>query len=266
MESVTCYTVIGDNLRLLQWCISNARARAGVPHEWLVVNWRTAGVSIERYEAVERWCATESVRVFVHQAEEQPQEAALRTRWFLNHLYASFNAGYEAARTKWVARLGSDQFFGHDWLKWLFAPVEHFGERATYHTWTVESPQAIRSRHPVMDFGTTPETFNEMQFDQYADHLIHKHSSRYLLKPSETRLYYRHPARGLQLRVDGVTWLQTKALWDEFGPLRDDINPEGVTGDVDYMDRLFDAGVPAYLVAPSVSFHLVRGESRDVQA
>ena len=265
MADVTCAVLIGHDLGLLRWCVTNARERAGCEHEWLVVNWvdpARQGAAV----AIRAWCETEGVRYASYLGEPQPVDPAQRTRWFLRWLYKGWNEMYAQAKTKWVARMGSDQFFGQDWLKWLFAPIGHFGERAVYDTWTVESPLAQHSRHPVMDFGTTLETFDRVQFDQYADHLRHKHSSRYLLKPSETRLYYRHPARGLQLRTDGVTWLQTKALWEEFGPLPDTINAEGASGDVAYRDVLFDAGVPAYLVAPSVSFHLVRGESRDVQA
>ena len=74
----------------------------------------------------------------------------------------------------------------------------------------------------------------------------------------------RHPKRGLPHRADGCSWLQTKALWEEFGPMSGKINDEGVTGDVSFMDALHDGGVPAYLVPISATFHLVAGESREM--
>lgn len=262
MADITCAVLIGHDLDLLKWNVLNARERAGIDHEWLVVNWIPAEHP-EVADPIAAFCAQEGLRYASFRGEVQPADPRQRTVWFLRQLYKGWNEIYVQAQTPWVARMGSDQFFSWNWLKWLWTPVEHFGDRAVYHCWTVESPLATKSRHPVEDFGVSLQTFDVRRFGEYAANLQNRYSSRYILKPSECRLYYQHPARGLQVRVDGVTWLQTVALYDEFKPMRDDINGEGVTGDVDWHDRLFDAGVPAYLVPPSVSFHLVAGESRD---
>jgi len=182
--------------------------------------------------------------------------------------------GYAYASTKWVVRMGSDQFFSHNWLRNLMEAAEKHGERGIYHTWTVESDLARHSRHEMRNWGTSWDEFNKTQFDLYSNDLIYRTGSTKAIRGDECDLWYRHPARGKQRRPDGVTWLQTKALWGEFGPLEDGINVEGVTGDVAYMDRLYDgvtssgrevAPVCGYLVPRSVSYHLVRGESRDVQ-
>lgn len=265
MADVTCYTIIGRDLGLLQWNVLNARKRAGMPHEWLVVNWVNPADDPACAAAIQAWCESESVR-YVRYPGTREQDYPSRTAWFLHDLYASWNLGYAEAQTPWVARMGSDQFFARDWLKWLWTPVEHFGERAVYDVWTVESPLAVRSRHPIEDFGVSPQTFDTRRFDEYAATLQNRYSSRYLLKPSECRLYYQHPTRGLQVRTDGVTWLQTRALWEKHGPLPDAVSPEGIAPDVAYRDRLFDAGIPSYLVPPAVAWHAVRGESRDLQA
>ena len=85
-----------------------------------------------------------------------------------------------------------------------------------------------------------------------------------MLSTWDCGLYYNHPTRGQQLRPDGVTWLQTKVLWDRFGPMSDK-TVNGVTGDVSYMDDMMDEHVPLYLVPNSISDHLVRGASRGQQ-
>lgn len=257
MSHVTVSTMISRDVGLLAWCVENVRKRAGIEHDWIIIGWAPTG-------QVQDYCAQQGLRLVSF--EPQPEEVfPNKTAWFLHNLYHGWNLMYAAAETQWVVRLGSDQYFSHDWLRWLIAPVARWGERAIYHCWTVESPLAKKSRHEVRDFGLTWDTFDVAQFDLYANHLIHRYGDRLALPASQCGLFYLHPTRGMQTRPDGVTWLQTKALWDEFGPMPDGINVEGVTGDVAYHDKLTDAGVPGFLVPPCVSYHLVQGESRNMK-
>jgi hypothetical protein len=261
MKETTCYTIISRDVPLLEWCLTNARERAGIDHQWLVVLW----VNDEREaQSVRGWCRTHSVRFVEHLATLE-EDYTTRTDWFLYNLYACWNKGYEEAHTPWVARLGSDQFFSQDWLKNLHLAADKYGEDALYHCNTVESMVAQGSRHEVRDWGVTYATFKERPFDRYAQDLAQRYAAQKALPAKDCNLYFRHPARGIQLRPDGCTWLQKKSLWDQFGPLEDRVNQEWVTGDVDYMDRLDDAGVPGYLVPTSTTYHLVRGESREIQ-
>lgn len=263
MVDVTCYTMVGDNVEILDWCTRNASDRAGAEHSWIVVNWK-------RSETVESYCAKhghELVRLpeFVPlPAGAHPEQ---KTAAFIRSLYAGFNAGYEHATTKWVARMGSDQFFSQGWLKALLACAERHGERAVYHCTTVESPVAKRSRHEIRDWGTTPQEFDaegRQRFDSWANDLAHRFVNNPTVRGDLCDLWYNHPTRGRQRRPDGVTWLQTKALWNEFGPMNDRV-VDGVAPDVAYMDRIYDAGVPGYLCLTASSYHVVRGESREVQ-
>lgn len=258
MEDVTAYTIIGRDTNLLRWCIENARARAGIPHRWLVVGW-------DMEDGPQRWCEQEGIEVANWVGYPQADFPG-KTEWFLKNLYKAFNKGYELAKTPWVARMGSDQLFSQNWLANLMKAADKFGERAIYHCWTVESPIAKNSRHEIRPWGTTWAEMDVKRFDQYAADLAHRYSGEKALRTADCNLRYRHPHRGLQLRPDGCTWLQLRSLWEEFGPLDDVVNAEGVTGDVAYMDRLYDAGVKGFLVPPSVTYHLVRGESREVQA
>lgn len=256
MPDVTAYTVIGRDVKLLDWCITNARQRAEIEHDWLVVGWNIT-------QTCQDWCADHDVRCVSFDA---PEVEKGDTASFLRNLYRSFNMGYELATTRYVARLGSDQFFSKGWLKWLMHAAESRDGAGVFHSWTVESTLAKRSRHDVRDFGSSPGEFDQQAFDIYADAIVSQYSSRFLMRGWETKLFYNHPYRGMQTRPDGCTWIQTRDLWLKHGPMEDGINREGVTGDVAYMDRLFDAGVQAFLVPPSVTYHLVRGESREVQA
>lgn len=267
MSDCTCYTVISRDVNLLRWCVDNARSRAGIDHAWLVCGWNPT-------DAILKECELLGVPCVPHELPDKPGLRAhpdQQTRWFLKCLYKMWNVGYEHAKTKWVVRMGSDQFFSKNWLKNLMEAAEKYGERGIYHTWTVESNFAKHSRHETRNWGTSWQEFNQLQFDLYADDLIYRTGSTKALPGRECNLWYQHPARGKQTRPDGVTWLQTKELWEEFGPMEDVLNDEKVTGDVAYMDRLYDGvaadgskvdPVPGFLVPRSISYHLVQSEAR----
>ena len=261
MAQVTAATIIGHDLYLLSWCLQNARLRAGMEHDWLVFNWIPAETP-EVAAPIKDWCQKEGVKYVPWTAPPKPRENV--TEWFLHCLYYAWNALYQEADTEWVARLGSDQFFSKGWLRGLWRAQEKHGARSSFHCWTVESPAAKHSRHDVQDWGTTWQTFDHPAFEQYASNLIASHQDQIAIPGDECKLMYRHPTRGFQHRADGCSWLQTKALWEEFGPMSDKINAEGVTGDVSYHDKLTDAGIPAYLVPISCTYHLVASESRSL--
>jgi len=262
-STVSAYTIISRDAELLRWCVENARLRAGVEHEWVVIGWSPT-------DAILRECDALGVRCVPLQMPDPPGPDAhpeQRTAWFIGCLYRAWNQGYESASTKWVARMGSDQFFSKDWLKNLLACAERRGERAVYHTTTIESPVAKRSRHEIRDWGTTPGEFDERgrdRFDLYADDLAWRYRSDPTVLGSECDLWYNHPTRGRQRRADGGTFLMTRDLWSEFGPMPLVVK-NGVAPDVAFIDAILDGGVPNYLCRTSVVYHTVRGESRDIQ-
>lgn len=264
---ITCYTLISRDVELLTWCVQNARERAGLAHEWLVVHWINHDQPEEEVEAVIRCCQRLRVRRKDFLASS-PKDHPNRTAWFLHNLYRGWNIGYEYADAPWVARLGSDQFFSWGWLALLrkasMIRSLPFGQSmGAFHCWTIESPVAKRSRHEVLDLGSTYQEFKVAAFDERVAALARAYPL--LQGPGQYKLHYRHPYRGLQNRPDGCTWLQPRQLWEDYGLLPDTINDEGVTGDVSYFDRINDAGVASWLVPHSVTYHLVRGESREVQ-
>ncbi len=263
MADTTCYTLISRDSYLLRWCLLNARLRAGIDHDWLVVLWINPDEPEAPRAEIRAFCKAEGIRIAEFVATREKEHDS-RTAWFLHSLYRAWNLGMEASETKWVARMGSDQFFSKGWLANLHRAAEKHGERATFHTWTVESPAAKHSRHDVQDWGTTWQTFNYPAFEQYASTLIEHYQDQITIPGDECKLMFRHPTRGLQQRADGATWLMTKALWEEFGPMSNVINAEGVTGDVSFMDALQDGGAPAYLVPISLTYHQCRGESRAI--
>jgi len=259
----TAYTIISRDCQLLRWCIENARERAGVEHEWVVVGWSPTDGILRECDALDVRC----VPLDLPQPPGPDAHPEQRTAWFIRCLYACWNAGYEHSTTKWVARMGSDQAFSKDWLKNLLACAERHGDRAVYHTNTIESPVAKRSRHEIHDWGSTPKEFQDKgrdRFDNYANDLAWRMRSTPTVLGSECSLWYDHPTRGRQRRADGCSWLMTKDLWREFGPMNDRV-VNGVAPDVEFMDRIYDAGVPGYLCLTSSTYHNVRGESREVQ-
>lgn len=270
MSDICCYTIISEDLNLLNWCIANAKDRAGRPHSWLIVNWQTTHATKDQkecYAEIKQYCKDKTITYVPIKLPPKPEleDPQVKTDWFLKSLYACWNLGYEKAETKWVVRMGSDQFFSPGWLNWLMVAADLFGDNAIYHCWTIESDAVKHSRHPVEPWGQTWDTFDTIRFDGYCKDRIQRYQHTPIIRQLECNLYFRHPTRGLQLRPDGVTWLQTRDMWESFGPMSDVINEEGVTGDVSYMDRMLDAMIPMYLVPCSTSYHLVRGESRTVQ-
>jgi hypothetical protein len=261
-HDVSCYTIIGHDVGLLDWCVTNARERAGVDHQWNVINWVNEDQSARGVEDVKQWCAKNNVHY--HRFTASPKSAHPdKTNWFLENLYRGWNMGYEVAKTKWVARMGSDQFFSQDWLKNLLEAADKFGDDNVYHTWTVESDLARWSRHDVRPWGQNHAEFDVARFDNYCADMIHRYNNFLGVRGDDCGLYFRHPVKGQQRRPDGVTWLQTKKLWEELGPMSDKIE-DGVTGDVSYMDSIYDKH-EGFLCPRSISYHLVRGESRDIQ-
>lgn len=262
-ETISCYTIISRDVALLHWSVEWARLRAGIDHDWTVIGWNPTDEVKKECEILGATCVPLTM-LAPPGPDAHPEQ---RTVWFIRCLYKAWNAGMEHSTTKWVARLGSDQFFSKGWLKALMDCAAKHGERAVYDVTTVESPVAKRSRHEIRDWGTMPAEFDERGrhlFDAYADDLAHRFRSDPTVRGDECDLWYDHPTRGRQRRSDGVTWLQTRALWDEFGPLPNAV-VNGVAPDVAYRDRLQDAGVPSYLCLTAASYHLVRGESREVQ-
>jgi hypothetical protein len=261
MSDVTCYTIISRDVKLLDWCVTNARSRAGYDHEWVIINWVNEG---EVSEPIVEWAEDQKFNGYKVRLVRYYATEGQGTQWFLKNLYACWNLGYSEARTKYVARMGSDQFFSDNWLRAL-VECERKYPNGVYHCWTVESDLARSSRHETKQWGHMPDEFDTIRFDSYANSQIHRYNNELGIRGDMCGLYYRHPTRGSQKRPDGVTWLQEKSLWEKFGPLSDELNEEGVTGDVSYMDKIYDSGVMGYLCPRSISYHLVQGESRETQ-
>ena len=267
---VTAATMISTDIELLEWCVVNARKRAGVEHTWLVIG-------LESPSEVGQWCLDNDCRFVNLEMEPNPdQDPAI----YLRNLYKGWNALYEYAETPWVARMGADQFFSQNWLRNLMECVPLKGERAVYHCYTVESETVSevreasrrknnephiwghvwRGRHDLQPWGDSWQEFKQGAFDSFANDLVWRFQHEKVITAEQSDLFFFHPTRGSQLRPDGASWLQTKALWEEFGPMPDTV-VEGVSGDVAYMDALYDAGVPGFLVPISATYHVGRGAS-----
>jgi len=257
MSDVTAYTISsGGKIPLVEWCITNAFERAGYDHSWLVVGWGEDGELAD-------WCSHNGIAYSPVEVEEIPEGGD--TGAFLRNLYKCWNHAYEHAETKWVFRTGSDQAMSKSWLKNLMALPERYGERAVYHMTTIESPVAVHSRHDIRDWGTAWDEMDWQRFDAYANDLAHRFTNEPVVPGRYCDLWYNHPTLGQQRRPDGCSWLQTRELWAEFGPLSDSLQHGVITGDVSYMDALYDAGITGYLVRTASTYHLVRGSSREQQ-
>lgn len=259
---ITCYSIISRDVGLLRWCIENARMRAGINHKWLVIGW-------DATTEVLQYCIDERIDYYAYEAKPE-NEFNSRTDWFLYNLYNCWELGMNEADTELIVRMGSDQFFSENWLKNLYEAGRRDLFKGIYNVWTTEGLIAKNSRHIIKDFGDTWDQFRVNEFDIYANHWIYnnpymEHKTYPLVPAVDCGLSYNHPRRGFQMRPDGVSWLQSKEVWEKYGPFCKGYSPEGTAPDVYYIDTLNDNGVMSYLVPNSMSHHLCRGESRDIQ-
>jgi len=264
---VSCYTIIGRNVRLLNQWVRNVRDRAGYDNiEVDLVLWDPEP-DIVQY-AKDNGCRTVIYRAADHQFNGHPHHR------FVFDLYNCWNLGYQMAQGTHVFRAGSDQIFSHKFLgnaMKLILDYEQldedgaFEKTAFYHLYTMESWDGSKaaygrpcSRH-IMPIGWWDGMYTPRwdKFDKFCEAI----SADQLLTNEEYALPFRHATRGWIFHAVGASWIQRRDTWERLGPLWNHVGAGGLTGDVEYFDRGEAQGIPSLLLGNSFTLHRCKGES-----
>jgi len=264
---VSCYTVIGRNVKLLDQWVRCVRDRAGYDNmEINLVLWDPEPDIIQYAE-------DHGIRYVIYRAAEHEFKGHPHHHFVFN-LYNCFNLGYEMSQATYVFRSGSDQIFSRgfigDAMK-LILPYENlddegnFEQTAFYHLYTMESWDGSKaaygapcSRH-IMPIGWWDDMYKPDwgKFDTFCQAI----SADRLLTNDEYALPFRHATRGWMFHTVGASWIQRRDTYERLGALWNHVGPGGLTGDVEYFDRGEQQGIPSLLLSNSFTLHRCKGES-----
>tara|TARA_R100000278_G_scaffold94994_1_gene72521 strand:+ start:326 stop:1120 length:795 start_codon:yes stop_codon:yes gene_type:complete len=262
----TYYSIIGRDIDLLKGHVENVKNYAGFDRltcekEFLMIVYKNSTISDSVTSDILSFCEDNNIKTHVY---EEPNNN------FLTNLYACWNLGYEKAMDGYVFRGGSDQFFSKDSFLKLYDQAVKF-DRCILQANTVENLDRTRelgaqSRHFCKSFG---QNFSEMkvhEFEAFCDN-INKNAPEVLDINTALSVWGKPTSFTSSIghinRTDGCSWLMKKSDWEEFGPMPPIEN--GITGDVVIHDRMQTAGYENYIVRDCVTYHFVRGESKDIQ-
>ena len=263
---VSCYTVIGRNVRLLDQWVQCVRSRADYDNlEINLVLWDPAPDIVQ-------YTIDNNIRTVTYKAAEHTYNGAPCHRFVLD-LYNCFNLGYEMSRAEYVFRSGSDQIFSKGFIgkaMELILPYEkrdatgHFEKTAFYHQYTMESWDGSKaaygnpcSRH-IMPIGWWDYIYNPRwdKFDGFCEAI----STDKLLTNVDYPLAFRHATKGWVFHTVGASWIQRRDTWERLGPLWTHVGQGGLTGDVEYFDRGDANNIPSLLLHNSFTLHRCKGE------
>lgn len=260
----TYYTIAGKNPDILRKHLDPIKREIldypSAESKILVIVYKNPSISPDVTQEIIDYCTKEGIDTYVHTENKGS---------FIENLYDCWNLGYEKAETKFVFRGGSDQL----WCPGSFTSIydaalklaeDH--EEFVLQSNTIENKRKLeqigaRSRHIVLDLGTSYNDFKEGEFLEICS-TMKQMTDEPIMNINQSLRVYGHPiafptSLGIINRPDGCSWLQTKAMWEKYGPLP--VMEKGFTGDVIIHDRYQLAGVPAFLVRDSITYHLVQG-------
>lgn len=255
-------TIIGRDPKLFRFHVDNVLRNAGLDRDKWSFNaivYRNEKIPTEVTDEILDICHRNGITSFV--IYEDPRKP------FIMRLYDAWNLVQEVGNRELTLRAGSDQ----TWYPGSFAAM--LDEYETYkkingpdvilQAQTVESPLAGQSRHFVRPFGTTPDDYDEAAFISFCDEI--KADGLFDILQCVARWGHPTPFSSSiapnHNRTDGCSWLQTKDLFRRFGPMPY-IRGQW-TGDVWIHDNYERSGIPNYLVGNCITYHFVKGESRD---
>jgi hypothetical protein len=254
-------TIIGRDPKLFRFHVDNVLRNAGLSREhwdFNVVVYYNEKIPRETTDEILQIC--EDNDIVVHQTYEHPQKP------FIMRLYDAWNMVQKIGERPLTLRAGSDQTWYPGSFAAIYGAFEKYskvnGPDVILQAQTIESPLAGQSRHFIKPFGTTPEDYNEAEFVSFCETI--KESALFDIDSALAR--WGHPTSFSSSigenhnRTDGCSWLQTKDLFNRFGPMP--YIRGKWTGDVYIHDNYERSGIPNFLVGDCITYHFVKGESR----
>lgn len=255
-------TIIGRDPKLFRFHVDNVIKNAGLSREhwdFNVVVYHNEKIPREVTDEILDICDKNVIEPYMHY--EDPRKP------FIMRLYDAWNIVQRIGQRPLTLRAGSDQTWYPGSFKAIYDAYNDYsqinGPDVILQAQTVESPLAGQSRHFIKPFGTTPDDYSEADFIAFCDTI--KEPALFDIDSALAR--WGHPtsfSSSIQEnhnRTDGCSWLQTKDLFKRFGPMP--YLRGQWTGDVIIHDNYERSGVPNFLVGDAITYHMVKGESRD---
>lgn len=184
---------------------------------------------------------------------------------WLHNLYACWDRCQTIGSTPLNMRAGSDQAFGRNAFKNMLDHWDALFPKSSqpaadyvvlFHNCIESKENVSLSRHILMPFGSSWDNFNEDALQAWCDDqempelCDFRRANELWSAPRDV------PGCPMNGSADGCSWLQSKALYKEFGPMLPRM--EYGTGDITLMMRYRKAGVPILICGNSTTYHLSR--------
>lgn len=256
MSGFDFYSIIGRDPKLWRGFVANVLRNSGLSRDlwdFHAIVYTNNKISRQTTEEIIEICKENDIFYYLH--PEDPSKP------FIERLYKAWNRGYELGKRPLIFRAGSDQTWNNGafaalWGAWESLPVKSAVLQAQTVEHTVSYPG---SRHFCRDFGNNFDNYDEEAFFEFCREI----SRPGIYTIDECLDIWGKPGRMINgpPRTDGCSWLMKRELFKKVGPMPTLIG--GVTGDVIIHDRIQSLGVPNFLVGDCITYHFVRGESKN---
>lgn len=255
-------TIIGRDPELFRFHVDNVLRNAGLSREhwdFNVVVYHNESIPREVTDEILDICDKNVIEP--HMLYEDPRKP------FIMRLYDAWNLVQKVGERELTLRAGSDQTWYPNSFRNIYRAFEEYetvnGPDVILQAQTVESLLAGQSRHFTRDFGISANTYCETAFVEFCDTIVEE--GLFDIEAALGR--WGHPTsfsssiKENHNRTDGCSWLQTKDLFTRFGPMP--YIRGNWTGDVWIHDNYERSNIPNFLVGNCITYHFVKGESRD---
>lgn len=258
-------TIIGRNPHIYKKHIDNVLKNAGLPRSM----WNFH-VIIYKNETIPQNITEELVRISNDNdiGYEIFNEQGGRKN-FLANLYHCWNHCQTVGDTPLNVRAGSDQAFNKNAFLNMINAWDSFQDTfdndkvVLFHNLIENVKNSPRSRHILKDWGTNWDNFDEKSFQDWCDQNGVSSLADWDMSNKLWGAPRNKPGLLSNDRADGASWIQSKALFQEYGPMPPIYTSgrmAGKTGDIGYMEKMRDAGIQFYIIGDSHTYHFAQGE------
>jgi len=179
-----------------------------------------------------------------------------RDEWYINNVYRAYNFGARQARGDFVLFINTDMAFSPGWFEALWAGYDGGSAVASR---LVEQGKLRTGEYGIeKDFGTSPDTYREQDFLDFADHVREPAVlDGGLYMPLLMR-------RSVFLDVGGYPEGNMKPGCDIFEPEFAVLGEPCISGDKVMIQRLASSGIAHKTACDSVVYHFQEGEKDSV--
>ena len=257
-------TIIGRDPEIYESHVTNVLQNAGLPREawnFHTVIYRNSRIHPDTTARLAQIAADNDILVHYY---DEVEGTGFET--FLHNLYVCWNMCQTVGSTPLNVRAGSDQAFSKDAFKnmleaWDFYQEENGHDNVILFHNLIECKErcGASSRHILKDFGSSWRDLDLGAFQAWCD----ENELPELVGFTKANELWGAPRNQPRLasndRADGASWIQSKRLFREYGPMPPRYG-NGLTGDIGIMEKMRDHGVEFYIIGNSTTYHISQGE------